>query len=290
MTGGTPGPKGASGHREAVKDGRTSALMATPPPVVLGITYDMDDRLSYELADAPPVCVPTSLRHLSLAEMRTIAWLRKYKGEIIAAEGRFSIDRRAIAGAIAWEALKNDTRWTNFGHRVGVGRSVGPGKVHIASGIVFGGESSTWSFQVEKRGLLPQQGESDRKALLGTAAGAIDYIAASMDLIAMIYEDAGSPGLCSPEIRMNPWILTNEYQGSDPDKWTGRVKTIQPREKLLPGNKMSLWLEVPRNMTLVEDAVENPAGALANNAGKRDNTNRKGTRPLHAPPANLKRD
>lgn len=282
MPGSTPGPKGVGGTTESAKDGKTTALLATPPPPPVGVTYDMDDSLSYELSNAPSVCVPTSLRNISLAEMRVIAWLRDHKTHIIADEARFSVDRRAIAGAIAWEALKNNKKMTNFGHSIGMGRSVGPGKVHISSGMVFGGADSTWSFNVEKRGLLPKQSDADRKTLLGTADGAIDYIAASMDMIAMIYEAAGSPGICSPEMRVNPYILTNEYQGSDPDKWTARVKTITASEKLKPGNEMPLWLAVPRNMTLIEDAVGDVAPAIAKVCKIRDITPDEGNKLLKA--------
>ena len=282
MAGGQPGPKGASGNTPSVKDGKTSVLDATPSPSTLGMTNVMDDSLSYELADAPEECVPTTLRSASPAEMRTIVWLRQHKGQIIAAEARFSVDRRAIAGAIAWEALKNNSKATNFGHSLGFGRSVGPGKVHIRSGFLLGGVESTWSFQVEKRGLLKAQTEDDRKALLATPDGAIQYIAAAMDLVAMIYETAGSPGVCSPEMRINPFILTNEYQGSDPDKWSARVKTIAAGDVLKAGNQMAIWLAVPRNMTLVEDSVGGPPVKLADVCKVRDITVAEGNQLLKA--------
>jgi NlpC/P60 family protein len=282
MPGGAPGPQGSGGTTESAKDGKTTALLATPPPTSVGITYDLDDSLSYELSDAPEVCVPTTLHKISLAEMRTIAWLRLHKGQIVAAEAQFSIDRRAIAAAIAWEALQNNKRLTNIGHNLGLGRSVGPGKVHISSGILFGGPKSTWAFDVEQKGLLPKQSDADRKALLATADGAIDYIAASMDRIAIIYEAAGSPGICSPAIRVNPYILTNEYQGSDPEKWSARVKSIKPKETLRPGNTMPLWLAVPRNMSIVEDAVGDPPAALSNVCKIRDITDQQGQQLLKA--------
>jgi hypothetical protein len=287
MPGDPPGPKGAMGKTESAKDGKTTALLAAPPPSTLGITYDMDDNLSFELSDAPAVCVPTKLKKPSLAEMRTIAWLRAHKPEIVAAETNFSVDRQAIAGAIAWEALKNDSKLTNFAHSWGQGRSVGPGKIHLTDRAVFGSAEPTWSFQVEKRGLLPKQTFDDRKKLLSSPGGAINYIAASMDLIAMIYEAEGSPGICLPEIRINPLILTNVYQGSDPDKWTERVKAIKKGDELKPGNPIAIWLSVPRNATLVEDAVGDAPPALAEVCKIRDITEQEGNQLLKAARAYL---
>lgn len=34
-------------------------------------------------------------------------WLAAHRAEIVAAEATFNVDRRAIAGAIAWEAMVN---------------------------------------------------------------------------------------------------------------------------------------------------------------------------------------
>ena len=53
--------------------------------------------------------------------------LTQHRAEIIAAERRFKVDRRAIAGAIAWEALINVRgRFTQI-----FGRGVGPGKALV---------------------------------------------------------------------------------------------------------------------------------------------------------------
>jgi hypothetical protein len=263
MPGGTPGPKGVSGRTESVKDGKTTALLAAPPPSTLGITYDMNDGLSYELADAPAVCVPTKLRHVSLAEVRVIALLRDHKSLFVDAESMFNVDRRAVAGAIAGEGLLNNSFWTNLAHRFGIGRSVGWGKEHLVASLFFGGVRSTWAFQVEKRGLLKKQSDDDRRAILATPEGAVKYIAATMDLIARIYEDSGSPGICSPSMRNNPVILVNEYQGGNADKWAAQVKTFTPNHVLKAGNSIALWLAVPRNMTLVEDGVGTPVKSFA---------------------------
>lgn len=54
--------------------------------------------ISIELTDAPQA---------STSEGRVFLWMVKNISGIVATEQQFSIDRRAIAGAIAWEALLN---------------------------------------------------------------------------------------------------------------------------------------------------------------------------------------
>jgi hypothetical protein len=98
---------------------------------------------------------------------------------------------------------------------------------------------------------------------LKSPEGAISYIAAALDLIAIIYEEGKSPGVCDPAIRVNPAILTNVYQGSDPVKWMARVKAIKPGEHLVAKNDMPIWLMLPRNIALVEDGVGSPSQSLS---------------------------
>lgn len=246
--------------------GKTGPLTVTPMPGTSGIEYFKGDGISFELQDAPAVCVPTSLNKISYEEMQVLAWLRQYRSLIIAAEAEFHVDRRAIGAAIAWEALKNV--WSRSVH------AVGPGKPHTwrsdsylwivvsprkwASSIT---DEGTWVKEAEDAGLLPKQSFSDRNKLLKTPAGAIQYIGAIMGLIAKIYEDNGSPGVCNPQIRENLVILTNEYQGSDGKKWTARMKTIKKGETLSgpksdPDTKsMAVWIGKPRNVQYIEDAV-----------------------------------
>ena len=70
--------------------------------------------------------VETSLTGLDAAELQVLGWLRENKQNIVDAEGTFRIDRRAIAGAIAWEMLENVRPLTSW-HL----STVGPGKVHL---------------------------------------------------------------------------------------------------------------------------------------------------------------
>jgi hypothetical protein len=261
-------PVGSTGKRDeggSVK-GKTGPLAVTSMPGTSGIEYFKGDGISFELQDAPPVCVPTSMNKISYEEMQVLAWLRHYRSSIIAAEAEFHVDRRAIATAIAWEALKNV--WSYSVH------AVGPGKPHTwrsdsylwiavspVKWICSITDEGTWVKQVEDAGLLPKQSSADRNKLLKTPEGAISYIGAIMGLIAKIYEDNGSPGVCDPPIRENLVILTNEYQGSDGKKWTARMKTIKKGE-VLSGPKsdsdtksMAMWISNPRNVQYIEDAV-----------------------------------
>ncbi len=115
--------------------------------------------LSYELADAPISSDP---------KVRVERWLRSHRPEIEAAETRFKVDRRAIAGAIAWEAIENVRgAWTPS--------SVGTGKVDIYKDLAKGNffDEDTVAKQVEDTGYLPKQDLEGRKNALRTSSGAI---------------------------------------------------------------------------------------------------------------------
>jgi hypothetical protein len=79
--------------------------------------------ISYELADAP--CART-------ASLRVYRWLQMQRPELRQAEARFRVDRRAIAGAIAYEALDNIFLSPVFG----LTRSAGPGRYIIKRTIL----------------------------------------------------------------------------------------------------------------------------------------------------------
>ena len=98
-------------------DAGTTCVGASPQSGATGartaVSYSMTgggeraEDLSFEMDNAPFMSVPTHLSGLTLPQMRVLAWLRKYSLQIAAAEQRWRVDRRAIAGAIAWEALEN---------------------------------------------------------------------------------------------------------------------------------------------------------------------------------------
>ena len=157
----------------------------------LGVSW----RLSYELWNAP--CAPTVTERVDL-------WLIARRPLFIAAERRFHVDRRAIAGVIAYEALDDIHPSSLFG----LTRSDGPGKVHYKEGYLTEGLPA--AKQVELMGLLPRQTLSTRKRLLSSDEGAITYIAAIMSALAKEASDHGY------DLRCNPKILATLYAGWAP--------------------------------------------------------------------------
>lgn len=235
-------------------DPGTSALTASPQPTVEDVSYEI--RATY-------MPVPTSLS-LNPAEMQVLAWMRAHRGEIVAAEENFRVDRRAIAGAIAWEMLQNVARTPKLKLSVGVGkvhtwyanRNSSEGVVKTgwawAKSLVTGdrGEDSL-AKEVEEFGYLPPQSFESRMAILTTTQGAITYIAASMcgfaDLAAQYNFD---------DIRSDPVILTNAFHGRTLTDWQAWMKVKPAGSKFAGGNSMDIW--VAANMALIEDGVGKP--------------------------------
>lgn len=172
----------------------------------LALPHTSNGRLSYELADAPPAGTP---------EQRVKLWMRlkKHERKILEAATRFNIDPRAIAAAIAWEALENIKPFTNSylaGYQwCGDPRwekrpLLGPGKVHWINEQNPFAESA--ASEVEALGYLPAQDFCARWELLLTADGAIDYIAAIMNGFATPWDPYFN-------IRCDPILLCKYYNG-----------------------------------------------------------------------------
>lgn len=126
-------------------------------------------RLSVELADAPACGSP---------EQRVACWLREHRSSIIRAETVFHIDRRAIAAAIAYEALFN----VHVVRYEALARWSGVGKVHYKAGRF--GEGDPMAKQIEDLGMLPRRSERERERILEDPRWATLYIAAIMRLFA----------------------------------------------------------------------------------------------------------
>jgi hypothetical protein len=223
--------------------------------------------------------VPTSLC-LDPAQMQVLAALRSRRANILAAEQTFGIDRRAIAGAIAWEMLENPPDMKRkLGAKVdplGIPRSVGWGKVHLFNldktralkawvlggplgvplGVVALHDFDTIAQETEDAGYLPKQSLQDRRSLLCTPEGAITYIGGIMAAIADIPASMGF----DEDIRGNPMILTNVYQGETLKSWraklTKKMATLGKGAPFEPGNDMAIW--VGNNLAFLEDAVGSP--------------------------------
>jgi hypothetical protein len=149
--------------------------------------------VSTELSDAPEAATPAE---------RVFKWLHSHAQEIAAQEAQFSVDRRAIAGAIAWEAPENPRPWP---YHAG-GRFVGAGKPHIkeayAPSVFQTGDNVPE--QVEQAGLLPRKSLLERE--LALYKNSIPYIGAGMRLASDIARTYGH------EISSDPGMLTWFWQ------------------------------------------------------------------------------
>jgi hypothetical protein len=188
--------------------------------------------------------------------MRVLAWLMEQKALIIAAEDRFHVDRRAIAGAIAWEALMN-VRGTLAGT---FGRFVGAAKPHVSESFIFGGQN-TLVKQVEDADWLPpderiaKQTLENRVKLLKTPSGAIAYLGAAMNAAARMTEKAGFPS-----IRKRPEVLTFFWQKKDLKSWAELLKKKPKGEdfKAGPDPKTDMDRWVLQKLDYLEDGVGEP--------------------------------
>ena len=98
-----PGPTCQETRPLHIDDG-TNVLSASPSPGPSTGGFDV----SFEIGAS--YMPPATRLVLPPAQMQVLAALRAYRAVIIEAEKRFRIDRRAIAGAVAWEMLENVRR------------------------------------------------------------------------------------------------------------------------------------------------------------------------------------
>jgi hypothetical protein len=176
------------------------------------------------------------------------------KAKIVATESKWGVDRRAIAGAIAWEAM--DNYQSSLG--LGMARFSGPGKVHYKDNRILG-EGSPLSKELEDRGILPKQSEDDRKKLLATDDGALDYIGASMrafiDIAAPAGYDLNEPQYLPALVFMyNSWHL----EQAEADFKTKKA----PAPFDWSSSDMAVWFEKKQNRAYVEAIVSAPGGPL----------------------------
>jgi hypothetical protein len=244
-------------------DAGTNALVAHSAPgpkgtefVDAGTGISSGKGLSFELQDAPTMSIPIPLGNVTEDEARAATWIYRHRDEIIAAELEYKVDRRAIAGAIMWEALEN-------AFLAGV-RAQGPGKVHAYTlniGGVGYGEDDVIAKKVEDLGYLPKQANvADRLKILKTPVGAIEYIAAIM----CAYADISASR--NYNIRCDPVVLTHCFQGTgnkystagDFENWDKLLET-KAGAPLDPRNDMAIW--VRSHLGLLQDLVGSPGFA-----------------------------
>jgi hypothetical protein len=160
---------------------------------VVHLIRGFNGSVSAELADAPAAPTP---------ELRVAKWLKLHRASIIRSSSRFDVDRTAIAGVIAYEALKDVAV-----SRAWMVRSVEPGRVHYPETVFTGGVPV--SQQVENLGLLPSASVAQRKQILSTARGASMYIGAIMS----IYKDVAAR--YGYDLKCRPDLLTTLYSAWD---------------------------------------------------------------------------
>lgn len=202
----------------------------------------LENAVSYELPGAENLPdVPTKFTKLSRSEAHVLAWLVKHKAEIASAAAKFKVDRRAVAGAIAWEAIVQ-VKSSSF-------RAVGPGKPHIWE---FRGTSAV--DEVEEMGDLPDRDDDQQREVLKTPAGASEYIAAIMGAFADISAGYGL------QIRNDPGVLATIYHGWRPSMWKEHMEdktaahpqgTSWPRPVV--ANPMGIWVD--EHLPYLEEAV-----------------------------------
>jgi hypothetical protein len=183
---------------------------------------------------------------------RVADWLTAHSAEIQAAETRHGVDRRAIAAAIAWEALENPTPdWRPS-------RAGGPGKVHALDLHAIAAP------QMEDLGYLPAQSNGlARKLALNDPTTSISYIAAIMQAHAE-KADAGNYNL-----RADPPMLAFLYNSWDLDRTGGNFGPGNVRNA--PGipdfssSGMARWLDANNqaNLQWLESVVGAPNPALS---------------------------
>jgi hypothetical protein len=189
-------------------------------PVVHGL-LQRSAPISIELADAPAGPTPFA---------RVRDWLRLHAASIASAERRFRIDRRAIAGVIAWEAITD----IEPSYYAGFAKFAGPGKVHYKETRL--GFGVTAAFQVEQMGILPKQSFMGRLRTLETPDGAITYIAAIMHAY-----DLESREASHQSVNCNVPLLMTLYSAYTPRQMRLRFRSIRSLTSSDHDNAAGKW-------------------------------------------------
>lgn len=193
----------------------------------------MSFTLSYELWDSP--CGGTS-------RDRTAEWIRLHRRTILLTSRKFDVDPRAIAGVIAYEALRN----VELSNVFGLTRSAGPGKVHYKSQYFSEGDPA--SKQIEELGLVPHRSMLERKRILATPEGAILYIAAILH-----YEERAA-AQHGEYIKHDPMILSTFYNSYTPTELNAVLEMDNVDHPRLVPNQMGRW--IMSNLSYVSSALQ----------------------------------
>lgn len=201
-------------------------------------------KISAELRDAANSTPVRTQLSMSPEERAVLTWLRIHLNEIIQAETKWNIDRRAIAGAIAWEALYNVQ-----GPPGVFNRWAGPGKPHYWD--VMG---TTAAEDAENAGYLPKISRAERQNILSTSGGAINYIGAIMR------SDADALSTAGYDISRDPTVLTFYYHARDLEQVQQRANELiqqgSPPLGDISGSEMAKWVQT--HLGYLEEAIGKP--------------------------------
>src|SRR5262249_35234529 len=124
----------------------------------------------------------------NFAEWDVLTWLRYHQKHFIEAEARWNVDRRGIAGAIAWEALEHTAAPWNWRRLTMPLISPGPGKIRLHNWNPFLDtfRKDPILIQAERAGYAPFGPLTDveRSSRVHWGDGAIHCIAAIMRAVA----------------------------------------------------------------------------------------------------------
>lgn len=226
------------------------AIEATKDEIPLTVKYSA--KVSVELRNAPGGDTP---------EERVAGWLAQHKRLIVQAESTWRVDRRAIAGAIAWEALENVWGGIYVGARFS-----GPGKVHYREHHLSEGDPV--AKQVEDRGMLPKQTSDKRRDVLASPAGSIRYIGAIMRAFA---DEARTAGY---HIYSDPALLATFFNAWKLDEAKRVFRTKKYPAPLAVNEKMGAW--VRDHLEFLETIIGKPSAGLEPREAWHPNAQNKG--------------
>ena len=176
-------------------------------------------------------------------------WLADHALTIKRVAAKRRVDARAIAGAIAWEALQNPYPY----EMTWFGRDPILGKMHLPTTEHEAEADRNWVFATEARGYMARRGAAERKRLLESDDEvAIEYIGAIMALVA---DEAHEYGI---EVRAAPGALAWAYQEKGPEAWRAKLwdkrrDSLRGVKMFLPTNLMGWW--VNQNLRYLDSAL-----------------------------------
>jgi hypothetical protein len=236
---------------------------------------ECESSVSWELRDACSMPDPPGTEPAEAEGKRKVGgWLFQKRNLIIEAETKWLVDRRAIAGAIAWEALQDvqsPVRHSIMGVAGLSPRSVGPGKVHLSNwysqSLIYAlsnhlrMEFSTTVEQTEQAGYLAWAGitKSNLEEQLAKTPGSITCIAAIMRADADAARILG--GYSEEATNWNPAVLAAWFHGKDlreiVRQYSSGGDQGQKRPPLDPGTvPMGVWVQA--NLSFLERSVGKP--------------------------------